>query len=448
MRRRHPLVRIEEIQRVVLLGNGHPAARFLFLAVEDAAGGRRLLGELAEKVTTGRQWREKLGSTLTVAVSWPGLVALEVPAATLAGFPAPFREGMQGRLPAQSHPASAPADPVHLLLWVTGEPGIAEARTAELTARAEALGVHQVCCEPGELLPGDARREHFGYADGLSQPSVEGVPDAWDDPRRRLPHGRYARTRHVRSRYSRTVRTGEFVLGYPDEEGVLPPQPEPAVLARNGSYLVFRKLQQDVAGFRALLRSHGEHAADQEWLAAKMMGRWRDGTPLALSATRPHPARVAELAGRNDFGYADDPDGYGCPLGAHIRRTNPRDGLPLSAPTINRHRMIRRGIPYGKQLPAAAVSDDGLDRGLLFVCFVADIARQFEFVQRQWVEDGNALGAGAGPDPVIAGGRGPFMIPGSPPTLVPTVADLVRPLWGEYFFAPGIRGLHWLSRPR
>jgi Dyp-type peroxidase family len=439
--RRPVRMRFDDIQNVVLHGNTYPAASFLFFRVGDAAAARRLLGDLAQEVNTARKWKwsEKPSSTLSLALTYRGLAALHVPAATLAGFPEPFRAGMAKRSAqlGERPPADNQSDPpaVDLMLWVAGERDDVEARSAELIERV-AGRLDWVYTQPAGLLR-RGRQEHFGFADGLSQPQVEGLDDRWGEPRP-----------GVRG-YRRSIRPGEFVLGYPDQEDVLPAAPEPADFSHDGSYLVYRKLHQDVAGFRTLLRDHaGHHQGQQEWLAARLIGRWRDGTPLALSPGRTHPDYVVDRVKGNAFGYADDPDGYGCPLGAHIRRANPRDGLPLVGSLVDRHRMIRRGIPYGEELPPDVDRDDGVDRGLVFICFVADIARQFEFVQRRWLNDGSALGLGARSDPLLGAhdGTDTFPIPGSPPMFVRTVPGLVTPRWGEYFFAPGIRGLRWLAR--
>ena len=135
-------------------------------------------------------------------------------------------------------------------------------------------------------------------------------------------------------------------------------------------------MHQDVAGFRAFLGSD-----DAEQLAAKLMGRWRSGAPLALPAGADDPSLTADGLRADAFDYTEDPVGYICPRGAHVRRARPRDG----SPTVRRRRLIRRGMPYGQPLPDAA-GDDGVGRGLVGIFLNADIERQYEFVQRQWLE--------------------------------------------------------------
>src|SRR5439155_18557927 len=192
-----------------------------------------------------------------------------------------------------------------------------------------------------ELLPFDghrhAAREHFGFADGLSQPIVEGGQDL-PRPGQGEPDGRGG---------WRPLRAGEFVLGYEDEEGVLPPSPA-APIGHNGTFMVWRKLRQDVPRFRRFLAETAKATdRDEDWVAAKIVGRWRDGTPLVVSPERPQEQIAGDPERVNDFVYGGDPDGIGCPLGAHARRTNPRDALGFGDRLTRRHRIVRRGMPYG-----------------------------------------------------------------------------------------------------
>ena len=168
---------------------------------------------------------------------------------------------------------------------------------------------------------------------------------------------------------------------------MLPAAPPPAELSTNGSYLVYRKLHQDVAAFRKQLAEAAElYPGGEELLAAKLVGRWRDGTPLALSPERPDPSIASDRTAQQRVHLRRrSPRGWRCPVGAHMRRANPRASLPFEGKLVNRHRMIRRGIPYGEPLPPGA-EDDGRDRGVIFMCLQASIARQFEFVQSPVVQ--------------------------------------------------------------
>jgi Dyp-type peroxidase family len=308
-------------------------------------------------------------------------------------------------------------------------------RVRESVQRAGGLTV--VYDAVGRALP--QNREHFGYADGFAQPDIEGagLPSAPGDGAP-LREGNW-----------RPIRAGEFILGYPDEEDVEPRAPTPDQFAANGSFLVYRKLYQDVAAFRTqLAAASGLYPGGEELLAAKIVGRWRDGTPIDLSPERPDPAVVADDQRNNAFSYAADGDGLRCPIGAHVRRANPRDSLPFEGKLVNRHRLIRRGIPFGDPLPDGA-QDDGQDRGVIFMCLQASIARQFEFIQSQWLHRGNAFTLGEDQDVLLGPQDGPgphkMTVPGNPPFFLGPLQRVVTVRGGEYFFVPGINGLEYLA---
>jgi len=280
-------------------------------------------------------------------------------------------------------------------------------------------------------VPGERRRyvEHFGFADGISQPTISGV------------------SRTGRALSAAELPPGELLLGYPDVDGDTSGATAPADLRRNGTYLVFRKLHQDVAGFRRYLRAHSATQADEELLAAKLVGRWRSGAPLALAPDQDDPELGADPSRNNDFRYRDaDERGLRCPVGSHIRRMNPRDAVVTGE--VRLHRMIRRGTSYGPPLPEGELADDGADRGLCFVFVGAHLDRQFEFVQTQWVSDGRAFGAPDEVDPLIGpnDGAGVLTIPARP--IRRRLTDLPRFVTtrgGEYCFAPSLSGLRWLA---
>lgn len=270
--------------------------------------------------------------------------------------------------------------------------------------------------------------EAFGYRDNISQPPVEGsgIPRSNTD--------------------EEPIKAGEFILGYPNEAGQIPLQPAPDELGRNGTYLVLRKLHQRVDVFEAYLR---EHAGDmgEELLAAKIMGRWRSGAPLALAPDHDNPGIGADPALNNTFGFnsADDERGFKCPLGSHIRRMNPRDSDIFGNP--RRHRLIRREASYG---PSETGDGNGADaeRGMMFGAVCASIRGQFEFVQEEWVNSGIFIGRRGERDPLVGAndGSGPFTIPDRPiRQRVQDLPSFVVTRGGEYFFMPSFTALRWLA---
>jgi Dyp-type peroxidase family len=438
---------LANVQGFVVRGYRLPFASYLLTHVRDAARARRWIGAVLEEVLTAAPWSVKPEAGVNVGISYAGLQALGLPGPTLAGFPQDFRDGMAARAAVLGDTGeSAPErwdpgflDPgVHVLVMISanGEDALRR-HDARVRAAAEAGGLEVVADQVGAALPGG--REHFGFADGFAQPAIAGagVPAT---PGAGAPD---------KDGGWRAIAAGEFILGYPDEQGALPAAPAPDQFAVNGSYLVYRKLHQDVAAFRRqLAESARRYPGGEELLAAKVVGRWRDGTPLAISPHRPDPAIVADANRNNAFSYADDPGGLRCPAGSHVRRVNPRESMPFHGALVNRHRMIRRGIPYGPPL-ADGAEDDGADRGVVFMCLQASIARQFEFVQSQWLGDGNALRLGDDQD-VIAGpqdhdGTRKMTIPGSPPHFLGPLSRVVTVRGGEYFFCPGVNGLRHIA---
>jgi Dyp-type peroxidase family len=370
----------------------------------------------------------------------------------LSSFPQEFQQGMAARADRLGDVGdSAPTrwdapfnERVHVLIVVSAM------TTADRDAASTALlsdlrdnGLTVTDTIDAKLLAGPDGRlapiEHFGYRDGIAQPAIEGsgepvlpgegIPDAggW-----------------------RALKAGEFVLGQPDETGAVPDLPTPASFSGNGSFVVLRKLHQHVQAFRDYLRSCARDEADAALVAAKLMGRWPSGAPLALAPEHDDPALAADPKRNNDFTYLDDLQGTGCPLGAHLRRVNPRAGLtgPNGA-SVHRHRLLRQGLPYGSRLPADATADDGAERGAIMLLVNADIARQFEFVQKVWINDGGFAGLENDKDPIIGGndGSGTFTIQRvvPPRRRLKSLPAFVSTRGGEYFFLPGIAALRSLA---
>lgn len=430
---------LHDIQRGVLSPRPSPyAATYVLFRIDDRADGRELMRRAAAVVTSAADTVSPLGETwVSVAVTHHGLRALGVPQPSLDSMAWEFRQGMAARATALADTGdSAPehweaplgSPDVHVVLVVLApDEAILEAALDRARPAYERLaGVTAIWRQNCHALPTET--EPFGYRDGISHPAVEGSGVAGSNP------------------LERPLKAGEFVLGYPDELGGVQTT-TPDVLGRNGSYVAFRKLRQDVAAFRRFLRDNSTDADEQEHLAAKIMGRWRSGAPLALCPQHDDPELGADRARNNAFLFRqDDPDGFATPGGSHIRRANPRDSAVAGEPRL--HRMIRRGTAYGPLLPDGVLDDDGADRGLIFAFVGAHLGRQFEFAQSQWMNDGVFFGGGSARDPIVGAGPGAsdYTIPRRPVRRrFPAMPRFVTTRGGEYAFLPSLSALRWLG---
>ncbi|GGV17707.1 peroxidase [Streptomyces filipinensis] len=430
---------LDDIQRGVLSPRPTPyAATYLVFRIDDPDHGRELMRRASSAVTSAADAVSPLGETwVSVAVTCQGLAVLGVPRASLETFAWEFRQGMAARARAlgdvgvsspEHWEAPLGGRDVHVVLTAVA-PGPAQLEAAVDRARPAydgLSGVTAVWRQDCYALPTET--EHFGYRDGVSHPAVEGSGITGSN-RLEVP-----------------LKAGEFVLGYPDELGGVQ-RPHPTELGRNGSYAVFRKLHQDVAAFRRYLKDNSTGPQDEELIAAKIMGRWRSGAPLALAPQADDPALGADPDRRNTFLYeSDDPTGFKTPGGCHIRRANPRDAAV--AGEVRLHRMIRRGAVYGPPLPEGVLEDDGADRGLMFAFIGAHPGRQFEFVQSQWMNDGVFFGADDAKDPVTGAHDGStgFTVPRRPVRrrLAPLPRFVVT-RGGEYCFLPSLTALRRLG---
>jgi len=454
-----------DIQGNILRAYAFPFARFLFARVRDgeADAARAWLAAEAGAITTAEEWSAKPLHARNVALSFAGLRALGVPSWLLDTFPEDFRCGMAARAGLVGDTGEAApgrwehglrGGDVHVLVSVAGQGGVAVGEEAE-RVKAE-MAEHGL--EPGydqEAFQRSDQREHFGFTDGFGQPAIagvarhdvpgQGVPVRWW-PWTRLVHRHAVRSESDRRVGWRALRAGEFVLGYGDEDGGPPPAPAPP-LGRNGTFMVWRKLRQDVAGFRAFAEdAAGATGVEPGLAAARLVGRWPDGSPLALRPWAGDAKLGNDPQHANDFVYRRDRDGFACPRGAHVRRANPRDGLRAGARLTARHRMLRRGMPYGDPLPEGA-PDDRADRGLVFISLQASIERQFEIVQARWLNDGDAFGLGRTADPVAGAVACPARqaFGDRPPRYATALRSFVTPRGGEYLFVPGITGLRALA---
>jgi Dyp-type peroxidase family len=433
------ILELDDIQSGVLRPRPTPyAATYIILRIDDCKAGRELMRRLSAVVTSAANPISRLADTwISVALTHMGLNALGVPQNSLDTFAWEFRQGMAARAKelgdaGESSPENwekpLGTPDVHVVIVVVS-PDSQRLEAALDQARKtyqEMQGTTAIWRQNCYTLP--TEREPFGFRDGISHPAIEGSGIPGTNPR------------------EQPLKAGEFVLGYRDElGGAQIPQPE--ALGRNGTYIVFRKLHQRVAAFRQYLKANSISPEDEELLAAKMMGRWRSGAPLALCAFHDDPELGADPRRRNDFLYReDDPIGFKTPGGSHIRRTNPRDAGIAGVARI--HRMIRRGTAYGPPLREGVLEDDGADRGLIFAFVGAHPGRQFEFVQSQWINDGVFFGAGEAKDPIVGSNDegGDFTVPRRPVRRrLQGLPRFVVTRGGEYGFMPGLRALRWLA---
>jgi len=459
---------LTDMQRLLIDGMSRwPESRYALLRVNKGseADARKWLGSIVPQVALASHRAAeaeyqpdgtadvRLEPVFAIAFTAAGFAALGLTESE--GFLAEFRQGMTSvaRRVNLGDPDAlqwgTEPDSIHMLFMMFSKKG-----RVEDDWKACQPGVWATVVRTFDCFVSASGREHFGFKDGISQPRIEG-----SDLPLQISAAEVA---------ADTIKPGEFVLGYMNEAGVLPTSPTiparldpknglPAVpsrarangdgrrdFGRNGSYLVLRQLNQDVDAFNTFLAESAPTPLERERLAAKLVGRWRTGAPLVKA---PEVDRKS-LANSNDFTYYEtDRDGHACPLGAHIRRANPRDSLvdddlgigpDLAAQDVRRHRIIRRGRLY----------DEGKEKGLLFLCLNANIQDQFEFVQHQWLNSSRFAGLDGEVDPLVGprhDGQSSMTLQapnGSRQVALPTFIDLVG---GAYFFLPGFQALVCLT---
>jgi Dyp-type peroxidase family len=433
------MLELDDIQSGVLRPRPTPyAATYIALRIDDRQAGRALMQRISNAVTSAANPESPLADTgVSAALTYQGLKALGVPEESLNSLSWEFRQGMAARAKdlgdvGESDPQNweqpLGSSDVHVIIVAVSpdaerlEAAVARARETYQTM----TGIEAIWRQNCHALPNE--KEPFGFRDGISHPAIEGSGIPGSNP------------------LEQPFKAGEFVIGYTDEIGGVQ-KTTPEILGHNGTYVVFRKLHQRVADFRRFLKTSSKSSDEEELLAAKMMGRWRSGAPLATCPFHDDPELGADPQRNNAFMYEeDDKAGLKTPSGSHIRRTNPRDASIAGVARI--HRMIRRGTAYGPLLPDGVLEDDGADRGIIFAFVGANIGRQFEFVQSQWINDGIFIGAGADKDPVVGsnGDGGDFTVPRKPVRRrIQGIPNFVVTRGGEYCFMPGLRALRWLS---
>lgn len=536
---------------------GFPKARYFFLTVRDAARGRAFVEALRPRITTAARWKNpergepllrtrnprvkdvvraeglpdypgrvqllKPKVAINIGFTFIGLFALGVPTRTLRAMPDEFIDGMEKRAAILGDDRfldrrdaiwrnSRGENRVHILVSLNGEMNPDGSPVAELEEETRAL---RALCEASAggvvLLPGhgadDAdyqemsailrrdesglwptNKEHFHISDGFGDPVFEGQFSEEAERLRVVGGGKLQPDQSWAP-----LATGEFLLGHPDEAQEIPGAAMPIEFSRNGTFMAYRKLDENVGAFRDYIDDQAARYARfagvepdvaREIVQAKLVGRWSDGVPLmeaptyqkweefnaalAAATAAKDKARLAQFALRfTGFTYRNDPAGVRCPVTSHMRRANPRDTLDphYTSPDkkswdgsalVNRRRILRRGLPYGPWDYDAA-PDDGKERGIIFLALCSSLFRQFEFVQQQWMQYGLDFNTGSDTCPVI-GNHPP--IEGGPPAKMMIVADpagqdlpflcdripqLVEPRGGDYFFVPSMTALRLIG---
>jgi deferrochelatase/peroxidase EfeB len=478
---------LPDIQGFIVRGYRMPMVRYFLLKVINPAAARSVLGRLAVgnggsglQITTAEEWhvatpgpednpkvppKRKPDCCLNVGISWSGLEALGVkdrlPSIPSESFDA-FVEGAAKR--ASKVGDTGESGPEH---WIGGfgtgndhvmmalyalSPEAMETYSTRLTALFQEGGSFEqlwhidgaVMMEMHDGKPVPVPKVHFGYVDGITiTPRIVGGPEP------------------VPPDHQQACEPWLFLLS---DDAANYNLPKPSELWRNGSFGVFKMVKQDVVGFEKFLQSNKDRI-DPELLAAKLCGRWRNGVPLALSPDTDSPPSGIKSEQLNNFEYVNsdgsgDPRGLRCPVGAHIRRTNPR-GQPVAgqgAPggSNNTHRLIRRGMPYGP-LYDPTVPYDGVERGLLGYFINTYIENQYEFVLKEWSESGEFAGRvrlnPKAKDPII-GANDPsdsvFELPqpGGPPLRLTGFKRFVTTHAAAYCFLPSITALKWIASVR
>ncbi|WP_109830304.1 Dyp-type peroxidase [Reichenbachiella versicolor] len=502
---------INDIQGIIRRGYGTlEAACYVLLKIDNSSKTKKWLANLANRINNGENKPSSTDKCINVAFTQLGLNRLGIEKAydREKKFSIEFEDGMVtdhrknilGDLntsdPKHWEWGGPTNDSIHvLLLLYAGNQTLLEELYSDEAGQFASGGVSQIKRLETHFLPD--RKEHFGFRDGIGQPRVAGLLD-----KHKTDLGKNISTSVLQEggSYNNIIAAGEFVLGYPNAYQKFPNSPKVKKetdtddildidetgakdFGKNGSYLVFRQLEQHVGKFWNYVYDHSKLESGEidksvsEKLAAKMIGRWRSGCPITLSPDQDDPT----LKDKDNFGYyPDDKEGDKCPMASHVRRTNPRNS-PLQRKHFNdkeaknamvdanKHRIIRRGRAYGEPSldnngnptmePDLMLKDGNTGNrkvGLHFLCFNANIGRQFEFIQHTWVNNPKFSELYSEADPLLGevsdaeknnGVFGDFTAPGDLlRTRVRRLEKFVDVKGGAYFFMPGIKAIKYLSK--
>jgi deferrochelatase/peroxidase EfeB len=537
---------------------GFPKARYFFLNVRDPAKGRAFVEALRPDITTAARWKNpdrgepllrtrnprvkdvvraegvpdypgevqlmKPKVAINIAFTFFGLAALQVPTRTLRGMPDEYIDGMEQRAALLGDDRwldkrdaiwrdSRGENRVHILVSMNAEMNPDGTPVAELETETQRL--RDLCAAAGGgvvLLSGHGptladyqemsailredngaiwptNKEHFGLSDGFGDPVFEGQLSGEAERLRVIGGGKM-----LSDQSWAPLATGEFLLGHADEAQEIPGAAMPIEFSRNGTFMAYRKLHEDVRAFADYLDEQAgryarlfqvDHDQARETVQAKLVGRWSDGVPLIAAPTfaawqqfkaeladahkREDKPKLAQIALKfTDFNYCKDPAGAACPVTSHLRRGNPRDMLGPHFPEdpktgdgsilVNRRRILRRGLPYGRYDAKAPAEGE---HGIIFLAICTSLFRQFEFVQQQWIQYGLDFNAGSDTCPLVGnhdpdsklviaadpadGGANGGANSGGRPFICDRMPQFVEPRGGDYFFVPSMTALRMIG---
>jgi Dyp-type peroxidase family len=481
------LLEQDDMQGLIVRGYEKlPEATFFLLNISDDKKAKSYLQEIVDRISTAKHKPET--TALHVAFTSSGLRNLQLPKHIVDTFQREFLEGMHDPVRAQILGDINENDPMK---WGWG--GANTSVDMMVMCYGHTINDHKTLCDEQLKLFSlhgltviktqttnriPKAKEHFGFKDGISKPFIKGLRE-------------YAETEKP------VINAGEFVLGYKNEYDNYTSSPFVAVnddpddilpvldgsktqkdLGKNGTYLIYRQIAQDVPAFWKYMKEHSKEPAPSSEesaikLASKMVGRWPAGKPLVLS----DDAIDTKDSSENVFGYwKEDPDGMKCPFGAHIRRANPRDLLlterkrstdtkltednrDVSVEMVTKHQILRRGRLFGTPLQESMepidlmnAKDDGVQRGLHFICLAGHITRQFEFIMNAWIKSPVFGGLYKDADPFStrqaegAHKTDEFTCPAFPVRRkYKSMPQFTYLMGGAYFFLPGIKALRYLA---
>jgi Dyp-type peroxidase family len=509
--RGEPQLELHEIQGDSLVGLQKDFEWFLFFTIQDEAKFKEFIRtSLVQRITTAARAFERelqikahkaAGYThkLTfIGFSISGLQKLHLPNLDRIADDS-FKQGIAARSAALGDPKEGPGSPS---TWKVGGRDNAADGVVIITgptpdavdrARRELLELAGTIWkisyeERGMTRQLDRGHEHFGFLDGVSQPGVRGQIDHTFPGRMFLQDSQNSQDPGQGLPGADLLWPGEFVFGYPGQKPDDIDNPGDIVRGgpdwmKNGSFMVFRRLNQLVPEFNKFIDDSAQTLGmDAEILGARLVGRWKSGAPLLITPLQDDPLLGDNELQNNAFEFDQDPGGRRCPFAAHIRKAYPRDDItPAANPAASEfeqreqseantqaHRILRRGIPFGPEVGETDENEEKnerttTDRGLMFVCYQTSITEQFEFILQAWLNNPNFAPRGNEPgfDPLL----GQF---GDDPLLRRTVTqrdprpfegatvnyptgdrgptlslpfDFIVPTGGGYFFVPSISTL-------